>query len=181
MSVLSIIKVHSENYNNFCLNKVSEEVFPDEFNSESLNSIVADMFETLYNYPSGVGLAANQVGILKKICVIDYKRDGKKPIVCINPEYIPLTDDKVKSREQCISFPGITVTVERYNKVKVLFKDIYGFERNMVTEGFKAFVFQHEIDHLNGKVFLNYEHEITPYDGYSARLSKNAMEVILNE
>lgn len=186
MSKLSIIKIYPNSYGfkNYALNRPCEEILPNEFNSKELHNFIQDMFETLYDYPSGVGLAANQVGVLSKICIIDLKRDGKKPYVCINPTYTPISEEKVMSREQCISFPNISVTTKRYNKIKVFYQDFFGKKHEIVVEGFKAFVFQHEIEHLNGNVFIdsiNINEDLSVYEGYSSKLAKVAMEAILNE
>jgi len=183
MSKLSVIQIHPENYNyqNFCLNFKTNEVKEDEFNKEELNSIIKNMFDTLYSYPSGVGLAANQVGILKRICVIDTKRDGKKPLVCINPNYEPISNEKDSSTEQCLSFPLVSVTIQRYKKVKVTYQDIYGNKNELIADGFKSIVFQHEIDHLNGITFIDNKESIEKCECYSTRLSKKAMEALENE
>lgn len=185
MSKLSIVKIHPENYEfkNFCLNEPCRIVPNNFFGDETLEKIVQNMLETLYDYPSGVGLSANQVGIMLKICVIDFKRDGKKPLVCINPEYTPLSNEKIISKEQCISFPNVSADVLRHKKIKINFQNIHGEKKEFIAEGFKSFVFQHEIDHLNGIVFIDridINNNLHSYDGYTAKLSKNAMEVIKN-
>lgn len=186
MSVLSIIRIHKDNYDlkDFCLNRECEPVREEEFDSPTLKSLILNMFETLYDYSSGVGLAANQVGVLKKICVIDIKRDGKKPLVCINPEYTPISESQVESKEQCISFPNVVVAVKRYSKIKVNYQDIHGHSQEIIAEGFKAMVLQHEIDHLNGVVFLDrvdMTKDVQPERTYSRGLSERAMGVLDSE
>lgn len=182
MSKLSVVKIFPENYGfkSFCLNYRTNDVMPNEFGTDEIKAIITNMFDTLYDYPSGVGLAANQVGILKRICVVDYKRDGKNPLVCINPKYFPLTNEIFESREQCISFPNISVYLNRYSKIKVTYQNIMGEHKELSAEGFKAFVLQHEIDHLDGKVFLDYDCKKESCDSFSMRTAKKAMEVLTN-
>ena len=185
MSKLSIIKIYPENYElkSFCLNNACQTVNGSLLDSSTLYSLIHNMFETLYDYPSGVGLSANQVGIMLRLCVIDFKRDAKKPIVCINPEYSPLSDEKMMSKEQCLSFPNVSANVQRYNRIRINYQNVHGEEKEMIAEGFKSFVFQHEIDHLNGIVFfdrIDTFKDLNDYEGYTFRLAHNAMEVIKN-
>ena len=149
MSVLPIIQLYQPYLFNqkSCLRIECEDVTDSEFSEEWFHKLIEDMFETLYSGSSGIGLSANQVGILKKISVIDLKRDAKKPLVFINPQVIPLSNDIVESDEVCLSFPGISAKVERYKKIKVLYQDIHGIHKEIIAEGFKSNVFQHEISH----------------------------------
>lgn len=184
MAVLSIIKMYKENYDcvGSCLRIPSNKVETNEFSSIWLKKFIQDMFETLYSNSSGVGLAANQVGVLKKICVVDIKKDGKKPIVLINPTYNSLSDEKVDSQEVCLSFPMMSSLIKRYKKINVTYQDFYGNEKQFEAEGFKANVFQHEIDHLNGIVHvdLNQNAEgILDYEGYNVKLARTAINNIV--
>ncbi len=186
MAYLSIIKMYKGNYDclGSCLRMPATEVTSNEFGSEWLEKFILDMFETLYSHSSGVGLAANQVGVLKKICVIDIKKDGKKPMVLINPQYVPVANEMVESQEVCLSFPMVSSIVRRYKKINVIYQDFYGKEYSIVAEGFKANVFQHEIDHLNGIVhidLLESEEDISDYEGYSAKVARCALNSILEE
>lgn len=186
MAILSIIQLHKENLNcgGSCLRTEATEVKKDEFGSKWLKRFIADMFETLYSCSSGVGLAANQVGVLKKICVIDIKRDAKKPLVLINPSYKPVTEDKVQSYEMCLSFPEVASTVMRNKKITISYQDFYGNNGFFEAEGFKAMVFQHEIDHLNGIVHVDLNcnsSELDAYEGYCVKMSEIAVNNILKE
>ena len=134
-------------------NEIDMKTYPKSF----LKIIVRDMFETLYSNPTGVGLAANQVGLLLRICVIDTKRDGKNPIVLINPDYEGI-GELIESKEVCLSFPDSIVTTQRFKKIKVHYQNVMGEEFEEIVEGFKCTVFQHEIDHLNGICHVSTEH-----------------------
>lgn len=184
MAILSVIKMYKENYGciGSCLRTPSNEVAVDEFGSRWLKRIIQDMFETLYSNPSGVGLAANQVGILKRVCVVDVKRDGKKPIVLINPNYKALNDEQVDSQEVCLSFPEVSSLIKRYKKISVTYQDFFGNANTFEAEGFKANVFQHEIDHLDGVVHVDLAQNaegIADYQGYSVKLAQIAINNIM--
>ena len=185
MSKLSVIQLYKENYNciGSCLRTPSVKVLPNEFNQEWLKTLIFDMFETLYAYPSGVGLAANQVGFLKQICVVDIKKDGKKPIALINPVYSPINKELVESKEVCLSFPQVSSCVKRYQKIKITFFDFWGNEQTIEAEGFKSFVFQHEIDHLNGIVHIDLNSNpegLDFYPGNSSKMANIALQNIMN-
>ena len=123
--------------------------------NDDIKKLVSDMFETMYAAP-GVGLAAPQVGISLRICVIDVKLDGKSnPLVMINPEIIE-GDNKVLAEEGCLSFPGVYENVKRYEKVVAECTDLKGKRIKVKGEGFLAKAIQHEIDHLDGKLFIDY-------------------------
>ncbi|GAB6076780.1 peptide deformylase [Desulfurobacterium crinifex] len=136
------------------LKKKAETV--TDFNEE-IRQIVNDMFETMYKR-GGVGLAANQVGILKRIVVIDLhsgkENQGKEQIVLINPEIIALEGEEVKE-EGCLSLPGLYKKVKRAAYAKVKAQNLDGEEFTIEGEGLLARAFQHEIDHLNGIVFID--------------------------
>lgn len=185
MAKLSIVKMYKEGYKcvGSCLRTPSMEVFTEEFGCEWLNQLIFDMFETLYANASGVGLAANQVGILKKVCVIDLKKDGKKPLVLINPSYVPIDESLEDSEEVCLSFPLVSSTVRRYKKIKVVYQDLSGNRHEIDADGFKSKVFQHEIDHLNGIVHIDLNSNpkgVSDYSGYSYKIAKNALNNLLD-
>lgn len=125
-----------------------------EFNAE-LKKLVDDMFETMYD-GQGVGLAAPQVGVSKRLIVIDLssKRDPEQKLVLINPEVIE-AEGRQYGEEGCLSFPEIHEKVVRAQKVRVRAQDVDGnwFERE--GEELMARCFLHEIDHIDGVVFLN--------------------------
>lgn len=123
--------------------------------TDDIIQLAEDMLETMYAAP-GVGLAGPQVGVSLQICVIDVVPEGKKnPIVLINPKVLS-GEDKVELEEGCLSFPKIYEKVKRWNKVRVEYVDLKGDLKEVEVEGFLAKAFQHEIDHLNGKVFIDY-------------------------
>ncbi len=123
---------------------------------ENVKRIVKDMFDTMY-HAEGVGLAANQIGLSLSIMVIDTTPKEDAPnvkLVLINPEVLE-AEGRVRFREGCLSFPGLTVEVERFERVRVRALDERGEEFEKTLEGFPAVVFQHEFDHLKGITFLD--------------------------
>lgn len=123
--------------------------------SREIKKLAMDMVETMYN-GRGVGLAATQVGVPYRLIVIDVEQLEKAPnlIICINPEIIH-HEGKTKDDEGCLSVPGYTAPVERFKKVTVQFLDLYGEKREITAEDFFAKAFQHEIDHLDGILFID--------------------------
>ncbi len=147
MALLEIVK-----YGDPVLRKKAE---PITAITDDIVQLAEDMLETMYAAP-GVGLAGPQVGKSLQICVIDVVPDGKRtPIVLINPKVL-YGEDKVELEEGCLSFPKIYEKVKRWNKIQVEYTDLKGKINRVEVEGFLAKAFQHEIDHLNGKVFIDY-------------------------
>jgi len=122
---------------------------------DRVRQLVADMFETMYQAP-GVGLAATQVNVHERIIVIDTSEDQDQPLVVINPEIVWASAEKKISDEGCLSVPGIYDGVERHERVHVRALDGEGRERVIEAEGLLAVCIQHEMDHLLGKVFVEY-------------------------
>ena len=141
-------------YPNEVLKTKAEEV--KEFNEE-IKNLVNDMFETMYK-KGGVGLAANQVGVLKRVIVIDLhsrtEKQGKEQIVLINPEIVAQEGEIVKE-EGCLSLPGLYRKVKRAAYVKVKAQNLNGEDFEIEGEDLLARALQHEIDHLNGVVFID--------------------------
>lgn len=127
-----------------------------EFDTPQLNEMIADMWETMYA-AKGVGLAAPQIGIGKRVSVIDTSvgEDATKRIVIINPE-IALQEGKQVGEEGCLSIPGFREPVSRANKVTVRAQDASGQHIELSGEELLARAFLHEIDHLNGILFINH-------------------------
>lgn len=123
---------------------------------DALQALIKDLFETMYDAP-GVGLAANQVGIDKRLAVMDCADDKSKPqpFVLINPEIIE-TAAKEEMEEGCLSVPGIFDRVQRFTRLKVRALDSDGKPFEMEAEGLMAQAIQHEIDHLDGKLYIDY-------------------------
>lgn len=120
----------------------------------ALQKLIEDMFETMYEAP-GVGLAANQVGIDLRLAVMDCSEQREAPIVMINPEVSDLRD-LGKLDEGCLSVPDIQDQVPRYNQVHLKALDRYGKAFELDASGLLAQCIQHELDHLNGKLFVDY-------------------------
>lgn len=122
---------------------------------DSIATIVDNMFETMYA-AKGIGLAATQVNIHQRILVIDVSEDRDEPQVFINPEITILDDEPDSYDEGCLSVPGFYETVERPKRVKVDALDKAGKPFSIEPEGLLAVCIQHEIDHLDGKLFVDY-------------------------
>jgi peptide deformylase len=134
------------------LHKVAKPV--TEFD-EKLRTLVADMLETMYE-SQGVGLAATQIDVHQRLVVMDTSEEHNQPVVLINPEITWASEERVKGEEGCLSVPGIYDGVERAVKVKVKAADEQGKVREIEAEGLMAVCVQHELDHLMGKVFVEY-------------------------
>lgn len=121
----------------------------------TIRQIVEDMFETMYE-SKGIGLAATQVNIHQRIIVIDISDDKNEKHVFINPEITILDEVPDSYDEGCLSVPGFYETVERPKKVRVEALDEHGAAFTIEPEGLLAVCIQHEIDHLDGKLFVDY-------------------------
>jgi len=122
-----------------------------------VKKLVADMFETMYAAP-GVGLAAIQLGVPKRVVTIDATRgdEKKQPVTLINPEILWFSEEKSVIEEGCLSIPDFTDEVERPAKIKARFLDLDGRTIEAEAEGLFARVLQHEIDHINGVLFIDH-------------------------
>jgi len=127
---------------------------PVEVIDDELRKLIADMFETMYDAP-GIGLAATQVDVHKRMLVTDVSPDKSEPYVLINPEIIE-KDGVTVTDEGCLSVPGYYDSVERAEQIRVRFLDRDGNEVEMEARGLLAVCIQHEIDHLDGKLFVDY-------------------------
>jgi peptide deformylase len=121
---------------------------------DSIRKLAADMAETMYEAP-GIGLAATQVDIHKRLMVIDVSEDRSDLRVFINPE-IRFADGEKEGEEGCLSVPGIFDKVSRAERVTVQYVDLDGKPQTLTTDGLLAVCIQHEIDHLDGKVFVDH-------------------------
>jgi peptide deformylase len=122
---------------------------------DALRALAADMIETMYE-AKGVGLAATQIKVHQRLVVIDTSEDRDQPMVLVNPEITWASEERVKGEEGCLSVPGIYDGVERAVSVKVQAADEHGSVRTIEAEGLLAVCIQHELDHLMGKVFVEY-------------------------
>jgi len=149
MTVRKIIKLPDKR-----LRLVSE---PVKRVDAGLRKLVEDMFETLYAAP-GIGLAGIQVGVAKRVIIMDLskKEDTRKPEVFINPEITWASEEKSTYEEGCLSIPEYYEEVERPAVVKVKYLDLEGKAREVEASGLLATCLQHEIDHLNGILFIDH-------------------------
>jgi peptide deformylase len=120
-----------------------------------VRSLVADMLETMYD-AEGIGLAATQVDVHQRVVVIDVSEERNQPLVLINPEITWASEEVQVGDEGCLSVPGIYDGVERSSSIRVRALDGEGKEREIAAEGMLAVCIQHEMDHLKGKVFVEY-------------------------
>jgi|SRR5438132_6874096 len=120
-----------------------------------IQKLVADMLETMYE-ANGIGLAATQVDVHECVIVIDVSEGRDQPLVFINPEIAWASEEMQVNDEGCLSVPGIYDGVERSSRVKVVALDEKGHSRTIEAEGLLAVCVQHEMDHLKGKVFVEY-------------------------
>ena len=136
------------------LRTVARPVEPAEVTTPAFQSLLDDMFETMYEAP-GIGLAASQVDVHQRFMVIDVSDDRSQPLVFINPEILERDGEQVY-QEGCLSVPGIFADVTRANHIRVraIGRDAAPFE--MQADGLLAVCIQHEMDHLAGKLFVDY-------------------------
>ncbi len=128
---------------------------------EDVRQLAQDMLETMYDAP-GRGLAAPQVGSTARMFVMDatWKTGTPHPWICINPDILDRSPQTVQSTEGCLSLPGATATVPRFETVQMRFTDLSGQTRDIWLDGFEALCAQHEIDHLDG--VLTFDHLDAP-------------------
>lgn len=146
MSVLSILEFPDP--------RLRTRAAPVRAFDAELKQFVADMFETMYA-ANGVGLAATQVNVHERVLVADMSDDRKQPLALINPQILEKEGSQVY-QEGCLSFPGLYADVTRALKVTVKAQDVDGKEIIVEAEGPLAVCIQHELDHLDGKVFVDY-------------------------
>jgi peptide deformylase len=120
-----------------------------------VRGLVTDMLETMYD-ANGIGLAATQVDVHERLIVIDVSEERNEPLVLINPEILWASQEKQVGDEGCLSVPGIYDGVERSRAIRVRALDGEGQSREIEAEGILAVCIQHEMDHLLGKVFVEY-------------------------
>ncbi len=148
MTLLKVIK-----HPNKILREKSEEIH--EINNET-KTLVYNMIETMYKN-EGIGLAANQIGILKRIIVVDLQEEDKEldPMVFINPRILWQSEEYGETEEGCLSIPKIREIVKRPAKIKISYLDLSSKKHIIEADGLLATCLQHEIDHLNGVLFVD--------------------------
>ena len=129
-------------------------VDPAQLVAADFQRLLDDMFETMYAAP-GIGLAASQVDVHQRFMVIDVSEEKNAPQVFINPEITARDGDQVY-QEGCLSVPGIFADVTRANRITVRYLDRQARQQELTTEGLLAVCIQHEMDHLEGKLFVDY-------------------------
>lgn len=122
---------------------------------DCLQTLIDDMLDTMYE-ENGLGLAATQINVHQRIIVMDFSEDKTDPLVFINPEFDVLDDSPNKQQEGCLSVPGFYEHIYRAAQVKVKALDRYGNPFEMDVDELLAVCVQHEIDHLNGKLMVDY-------------------------
>ena len=180
MSVIQIyslpdIGLYTEDY---VLRKKSRELSPDELSEGWFKQLIFDMYETLYTIPDGTGMAAPQVGFPIRVVVIDVEMDGSDPIVLVNPIYVPDGDETFPIRETCLSLPRFAGEVTRHSRVIVKALDQHGRPVELTGEGLLSSVFQHEIDHLDGILYIDLMDDIESLEEttYHSELAAKALQ-----
>ena len=135
------------------LRKVAKKVDPKEIADPLFQQLIDDMFETMYAAP-GVGLAAPQVNVSKRMFVMDVQDDEHEPAVVINPK-IESAEEEIEMTEGCLSVPGYVGEITRYKRMAVSGLDRNGQKIRLEGEGLYAQCLQHEIDHLNGVLYID--------------------------
>ena len=122
---------------------------------DEIRTLIDDMFETMYDAP-GIGLAATQINVHKRIVVIDISEDKSEPLVLINPEFEILSEEQDQMQAGCLSVPGFYENVERPNRIRLKALNRDGEPYELIAEELLAVCIQHELDHLNGKLFVDH-------------------------
>ena len=147
MSILNILQ-----YPDSRLTKVAAPIAQVD---ERVREIAKNMLETMYD-ANGVGLAATQVDVHERLLVLDTTEERNEPLVLINPELVWVSEEMEVGDEGCLSIPTIYDGVERHARVHVKAQDEHGQWRTIEADGLKAVCIQHEMDHLVGKLFVDY-------------------------
>ena len=131
------------------------ETFDDE-----LKTLTDDMFETMHSV-DGIGLAATQIGVAKQVAVIDISAEKNEPLVIVNPAIQILDPSKTEDYDEgCLSVPGFFEKISRPSDIKLTYQDLNGKKQEIKPEGLLTKVVQHELDHLNGRLFVDHISEL---------------------
>lgn len=147
MSILNILEFPDP--------RLRKKAVPVREVDDGLRQTIDDMFETMYAAP-GIGLAATQVNIHKRLLVLDVSEEKNQPMVFINPQIAVLDPEPLGHEEGCLSVPGYYELVERPRRINVRALDRNGEPFELEAEGLLAVCLQHEVDHLDGKLFVDY-------------------------
>jgi|SRR5580698_1869828 peptide deformylase len=154
------------------LRKVAKRVAPKEIDDPLFQQLIDDMFETMYAAP-GVGLAAPQVNVSKRVFVMDVNDDEHEPAVVINPK-IESAEEEIELREGCLSVPGVVGEIVRFKRVAVSGLDRNGEKIRIEGDGLLAQCLQHEIDHLDGKLYSDRATNVRPIETEEERETAEA-------
>lgn len=154
MALMKIVKAP-----NAVLSKRAKEI---DLVDQEVRKLMDDMLETMYN-EEGIGLAANQVAVLKRVIVLDLQNDDEQqrdedfyPLCMANPVITSIGEEKVEAKEACLSVPGVPVSVIRPEEISVEYLDYNNKKQTLRTGGWLARAIQHEIDHIDGKILIDY-------------------------
>ena len=139
-------------------NRLRQKGLNVEIFDKNLRTLANDMLETMY-VSKGIGLAAIQVNVQKRLIVIDISEERNEPIFLVNPVILK-KKDQIEFEEGCLSVPGFYEKVNRFNHINYKTNDLYGKTFELEAEGLLAVCIQHEIDHLDGKLFVDYISDI---------------------
>ena len=150
---------------------------PLEIVDDELRKLMKDMLETMYKAP-GIGLAAIQLGILKRVVVIDISKDSEKknPLFLVNPEITFKSKKTSTFEEGCLSLPGQYAEIERPAECHLQYLDFHGKKKEIKADGLLSTCIQHEVDHLNGVLFIDYLSKLKK-DMIIKKLKKHKKEV----
>ena len=133
---------------------------PVETFDEELKTLTDDMLETMHSV-NGIGLAATQIGVAKQVAVIDISPEKNEPLVIVNPKIQILDPSKKEDYDEgCLSVPGFFETISRPSDIKLSYQDLNGKKQEIKPEGLLTKVVQHELDHLNGRLFVDHISEL---------------------
>ena len=133
---------------------------PVESFDDKLKTLTDDMFETMHSV-NGIGLAATQIGVAKQVAVIDISPEKNEPLVIVNPAIQILDPSKIEDYDEgCLSVPGFFEKISRPSDIKLFYKDLSGKNQEIKPEGLLTKVVQHELDHLNGRLFVDHISEL---------------------
>ena len=133
---------------------------PVETFDEELKALTDDMFETMHSV-NGIGLAATQIGVAKQVAVIDISPEKNEPLVIVNPAIQILDPSKTEDYDEgCLSVPGFFEKISRPSDIKLTYQDLNGKKQEIKPEGLLTKVIQHELDHLNGRLFVDHISEL---------------------
>ena len=133
---------------------------PVETFDKELETLTDDMFETMHSV-NGIGLAATQIGVAKQVAVIDISPEKNEPLVIVNPAIQILDPSKTEDYDEgCLSVPGFFEKISRPSDIKLTYQDLNGKKQEIKPEGLLTKVVQHELDHLNGRLFVDHISEL---------------------